>query len=128
MEIHHQSRLSSAGLETRPELTLNPGGRSSVIQQQDYLSSVWLSKKEKMEHSVAPGPSTSQCTTSHGIAAVTARKRRRYRKTNKQTKNLLEISGDDEEDMDDEDKGNVAYENDEEDMDDEAEDDEDKDN
>lgn len=52
MELH-QSRLSSAGLELRPDLTFNLGGRAtstSVVQQQDYLSSVWLSKKDKLEH------------------------------------------------------------------------------
>ncbi|KAF5902187.1 inactive phospholipase D5 isoform X1, partial [Clarias magur] len=53
MELHQQTRLSSAGLEARLDLTFNPGGRASstgVVQQQDYLSSVWLSKKDKLEH------------------------------------------------------------------------------
>ncbi|XP_030628124.1 inactive phospholipase D5 [Chanos chanos] len=58
MESRH-SRLPSAGFEQlkgRPELppalVARPGNTIySTVQQQDYSASVWLSKREKLEHS-----------------------------------------------------------------------------
>ncbi|KAL6466467.1 hypothetical protein MHYP_G00242710 [Metynnis hypsauchen] len=52
MEVRH-GRLAPMGFE-RPDLAPTAARPAasvySTVQQQDYLASVWLSKKEKLEH------------------------------------------------------------------------------